>query len=558
MADFDPRHKVATAIPIDGGVNFIRPSVYIKDNEAADLSNFDIRGGRVTTRLGLADLTDTAITVTKPIMGLHPAFFPDGTLAIVIHTADKVHTWTGASLVDRTGTAITSVSTDRIPWTACIAQDNYFACNGVNELIYWDGQAATFSKVSAHPDFDGVTPIGKHVTAFAGRVILGNTVESQPHQNRLRWSGNTFPFDWNSANETGAGAVDLADTPGRINGFVTLNDQLIVLKDDAIVIGRESGNPDSPIIFPTYLRIGCLSGRSAQPIDPNSIVFLSPDNVYMLSGGQTKAIGDRIIPDLFSRIDYNRLDEIHSWIEADRSFYCLAIPERDTGAPRRVYVYNWLEDLWTVRDYAFGGLSATYGGLSVGTSYAWNSFGTATFQDPLYATRAFSSFNNLSSDPVVYVGGTYQSGGVTTYRLGKLDKVSSDFGIPFSVRWRSKFLRLNPQGWLTVYAIRPTFSSTSEMFIQHKLSSAMDDLELRTSRQGRSTVYLPPVAYLRSTFPAEAFVVPQQLPIRTTALGVQYEFEAVIQRRLTTPSTNHEFTFHHIDFVWQPRRSVRL
>jgi hypothetical protein len=441
VGQFD--RQILTQRNLAGGVDVSRATTELEASQASVSRNLVHRSGKLKTRDGLGQYERlTAGTNSDRVVGLYDVRYEDGSDFLAAHTATAFYTYDGTSVVDRTpGAGLSGANTDFMPWDGCMLNDRYFADNGRNELLEWDGSAADASQVSSHASYSGPTDlIGKYVAAFAGRVFLGFTYESSVERGtRLRWSSDAAFYLWDTSVNPGAGAVDLAETPGQIVGLHPFGHNLWVFKEDAIILGVESGDTNFPIQFPSWIYTGCLSGRSIQDTSQNALMFLGQDNVYWFTGETPQPVGTPIAEDLFDNLNYARTEQIVSWTRPDLSLYYLAIPVGEDDFATRVYVFNWRDQVWFIEQYPDNEIhSATVSRLTDETT--WDEIGDS-FDS---VGDSWDSFGSSAAPPSVVVGCEIDD--TPDYQIRRLTETSYDLygtspGNLIECVWASKDLQ---------------------------------------------------------------------------------------------------------------------
>ena len=370
MPDTVLERQYAGPFTLAGGLRQNVDAIDLKPNEASYSLNWQHRAGKLSPRTVLRTLSGfTSVTNrTAPFNGAGYFEFDNGNryVAAVNHVSGTGRIWVGS------GGTWSKISTDADmtaggtsnPWDICFGVDTAmgahgtaFFANGANEVMFWD--ATNCHKLSSSAGYvgPGGPYVAKYCCIFEGRLVLANMIESgTTHILRARVSkvNNFNAFDTTD----GAQVVDHGDTPGAITGVKVMGNRLLVLKEDSIVVGQSTQDATTPIVYPLRINTGCLIGSSFQNITPWLGVFLGPDNVYVLTQGDVKPVGDPIKTDLFSRLDYSRLNEVCSHTERAKGLYRLFIPPKnETGT--YAYVYNFIDQLWFMEYWSTGVWGAT-------------------------------------------------------------------------------------------------------------------------------------------------------------------------------------------------------
>lgn len=518
-----------------GGLNQKDDPAFLDPSEATICSNLRPVGGVLESRDGLMNYCAVSTSWAHPITKITPLLYSSGTSVVAFHSYRNFYTYDGVSVTDRSGSGVIASGTDDDIWDACVGDNTYFFTNGIEELLCWDGTSAACSKVSSDAGFEDFgssdPPIGRYLTYFAGRVILGYTVEnSTNYPSRIRWSEPSTSLGsgwmkWDDAAGEGAGFTDLADTPGPITGLCKLGNQLLIFKYDSVWIGRETGDVSDPIAIEKLFDTGCLTGRSYQPLDPNTGIFLGKDNLYIISGISCRAIGDKIRNTLFSTIDLSRARKISSGIRRDRSVYYLTVPEQGITDINLAYCYNYSEDKFHTEYYLTGVTEMSVIDLSVTPSIDSYSGTIDSYSGMI------DSYESGASSPAllfgVNAGACYRihlaSPTVTTdsVRAG-----STELTRGFAVQWYSGDIRPNPEGYSDTHSIKLHYSSSDAINLvqfytnssQMVDSSYLTTLSLEGTRQVAS-------AYVRQTGIFHRFgLYIENLASKLYLYGIEKEF----------------------------------
>lgn len=527
---------------IAGGLSLLDP-LLIGNDKASVSTNWRHRQGVLEFRDQLRGLLTFSPTATGRISRLDLAAFRTDLKFLM--ALDKAHIWqwngTGTVFSDITGTSITSGS-DTDPWcsdtggaSAILSGDaGFFACNGLNELVYWGGTGNAV-KLNGHANYTAVAGnptnlISRYVACFAGRVVLGYMTEGgNTYSQRLRWCSDSNFFNWNTASRLGAGAVDLLDTGGALTGLFKFSDSLVALKSDSIVFGRETGNVVYPIAFPVTINTGCLSGQSWQAVTPTVAIFLGPDNVYQLAGTEAEPIATEVVRGIFKELNQANLRQIVSFVRRDLQEYYLLLPLSGSNEATRAYVYDFSDPHWWVEDFPTGIHSAATILLGTGAT-TWDDLQAAgtTWDQLLAAGTSWDSFLPGGSVPRTLIGTAHAS---STWRVHQFvadgDYTDTASAMQQTVAlWESKTFRLNPQGASTVKGLWLYFSNADGA--QVTASVAADNISkqnaTRTISSDTKRVFLP--MRVTGVFHKVAITTAARLGIR--AMEVEYDLRRAV------------------------------
>lgn len=411
--------------------------------------------------------------------GLYNVKFDDGTQRLMILSSAKLYAHTGSTYTDHTASAITS-GNDLNPWVCCFGIDSdgfggtgtFFAANGSNEIIYLNlsdtNDAYPLTSPSASFSYSGgpTAMAPRYCTVFNGRLILGHIHEDGvTHGTRTRASAvnNFLEFDTTA----GAQVVDHADTPGDVTGVAHHAGQLLIFKEFAVIVGIDTGDSDTPLIYPTQLRVGCLAGSSFQPVDPWHSIFLGRDNFHILSPEGSEPIGTPIRDEVFPNLNFNRLRQIVSHADYTNGIYRCAFPETGADYATLCAAYNWIERRWWIEDWPTQIHAASYVDFGGGTL-----IDNLTSTIDSYSSTLISDWGPNTQTPVSLFTTAYASG--SDYRLHQFSSRSYDVAstnLDISTRRDSLDMRLNPEGYATLRLVAVSYSCTTASRIRISVST---------------------------------------------------------------------------------------
>lgn len=534
---------VVPLMTLGGGLNVLKPSTHIEDSQATEIENFDVFGGLLRTRRTMAQLASA--TFPDRVTGVGVARFEDGTTVVCVHTPTKFYVWNGMDLIDRTptGDSAFTASTEGERWATASALDRYFFGNLADGVYVWDGSSNPATKLTLAAGYVGPSVLkAKFLCSAAGRVFIAHTDEGGLHETRVRWCGSGTPLNWDTSDTVGAGAVDLADTPGRVTGITKTNDSIVVTKEDGIVLGRESGDSNFPIVFPTWLQLGCPCGSSIQGIDPNTLVFLGYDNVYELRFGATKPIANAVVPKMLTDVNYSALENVLSWTEPERSLYCLAIPTGSQQFPTTVYAYNWLEDVWSTRSYPYE-LTSVSPRVSVSTGISWRDVHLAVpWNSATLAGKRWIDYYTAAAAPRSYFGSGVAPADHRVY-VPLYSAPEGDANGPatrFEMTWASKDFRPNPTGYCSLAGFYLVYSATHATTVVAETS-----VDEGTTWRTAASSTLPPGTGRRV-----------RLPIKATGLTCRIRLTLTPNLPAESPG-NYACELHSADLMFSARWTLR-
>lgn len=141
-------------------------------------------------------------------------------------------------------------------------------------------------------DPSGEHILGKHITTFAGRIIVCQA--DKP--NRMAWSAKNSSTDWGGI---GSGYEDFFSTPGGsadplVCCIPITDDEAVVVRENTIWMMKTTGNAEAPFRFTRlYDKIACKSPFGCFAV-PGAAFVPGLDDIYLVSSEGIKAIGTDI------------------------------------------------------------------------------------------------------------------------------------------------------------------------------------------------------------------------------------------------------------------------
>jgi hypothetical protein len=200
---------------------------------------------------------------------------------------------------------------------------------------------------------NGLTAGGYFLIELNAQLLLLNTIETQGNfSQRIRWCPSGLPGIWDPNVNIGAGFNDELDVPDIISGAFTVGSTAFVLRINGITeITSNAGSGTNPFSFnhlwASKKGIGNILPFGFASYGPLGI-FISSDDIYSVSMGGFKRIGDKVKNRLFNDIGQATAAPMASIVPYYASNYIynhykLAIP---TGNDTKIWNYCIEEDSW--------------------------------------------------------------------------------------------------------------------------------------------------------------------------------------------------------------------
>ena len=232
-----------------GGLNFRADQFQLAENESPFLINMEIdpRGG-LFTRAGIQFQNTTPIAVSQATWNPKSTFFYDASNRYImmstgfLSTSGEVWYSTGANFTRLAETAgLLTVSNPNGAAFTQWEQNLYIAAGSGNANIYkWAAPTTPATTLTASgPTWQpyatptgGYAPRANIIKAHANKMFVANTIEGvYPYPNRLRWSHEGLPEDWEENDY-----IDIAAGGEGIRALAIVDGQLLIFKPNAIFL----------------------------------------------------------------------------------------------------------------------------------------------------------------------------------------------------------------------------------------------------------------------------------------------------------------------------------
>ena len=394
------------------GIQLDMPPTMINDAASTHCMNLSMIGQALTQRAGVVPLGDN-LPLDGPIFGFRQFADLDGNVHTMACTDGTIYSLNSITneweVLDDTYTTVGEwgqyINTAVFTGQLVMASINI-------PLLLWDG-GVTVSEIDAQ---DSVR--GSFVKNFGNRLVVFDTLEDSVHRTRqrVRWTAIGTYDDFDNGD-----FVDLVDSPGGIVAVENLGNELVIYKENSIVIMTYLG---SPTTFGFETRVAHLGG-----VAPRGVValndrhyFLGADNVYLYQGGRTiTPVGDGLRDEMPALIQGNAVERVVSGMFGDEVWF---VAPMESIEPDTVYVYNWRKGVWfkyninaSVLDRYVTSESVTIGDLE-------GSIGDLA--------GLIRDFGGTATTPFLVVG---KSDGY----IGLINSsIATDHGEHFTLEWQSK------------------------------------------------------------------------------------------------------------------------
>lgn len=331
-------------------------------------------------------------------------------------------------------------------------------------------------------------------------------------------SGVRYPSTIRTSNEAAPGAVPtswdytdptktcirrtLAEEASNLIDALPFGDALFIYKERAMYSMQIGG----PLTYTTQRLPGNEGalGRGCIAAIPAGHVVLTAGDVILHSGhGPKSIINARLRRALFRDVDAQVYKRSFVAANPGRNEVWVCITSVNTVAPDKAYIWNYVDDTWTIRDLV-GVTYAAVGQTSTTVADTWHNIG-GTWGDQTLAWNA-SSYPPTAARLLTCATDS-------TIRL--IDRTGMFNAVPYSsVLERVSMPIGEPSRVKTINAIEPRFDASTGTQIKIEIGASMDAEQL--------PVYSAPVTYtVGSSYRSYAFATGKWPAVRFTSLDNQ-------------------------------------
>ena len=275
-----------------GGINFRADQFQLANYESPKMLNVEIdpRGG-VFSRGGQRQLNTTAVSGTWSPKALYP--FYGVTSYVMLFTATRVYKSSGGNfskLQYSSGNDVVATNADGM---AHVAWGQKLYLSDSASVYRWetgDTYATALTAVNS-TNWLTTTPDGgvhtllkaKHLAVHANKMFAADvTFDSVNYPNRVYWSLENSPENWNASNyvEVNAGG-------SGIKGLANVSGQLMIFKENAIYV-LTGYDTDTFQVVELTNRLGVQSARSVAVADAGVYFYVHNDGTYFYNGSTIK------------------------------------------------------------------------------------------------------------------------------------------------------------------------------------------------------------------------------------------------------------------------------
>jgi hypothetical protein len=358
---------IVVPLEVNKGLFSNMPTTQIPLGGCSAVSNIIIKDGRLVARPGL---TPKYLTLGAGIQVYHLArhITLTGTVYQIAVGRDSstgalmFYYWTGSAWSNITGSvSITVASLASVPTSCTFKGYWFFTCGGSGNLVQWSGAGNVALTTNATP---ALAPHAnpKWMMASNSRLFLVNIEDGSSNRipYRVDWSDFLSYDKWNGG--TGGGSSkyqDLLTESDPITGGIAVKDVIYVFKERYVYASASVGPP----VYFSFRKLstdkGCIAPRTLKTFK-DSVVFLGDDNIYYLSGNDSKPIADNITTRFKAVFNSSYLNRSFAVIDKENYLYYLFIPKTSTDDLISFFTLSLKDGAWTESEIALPGTDIHY------------------------------------------------------------------------------------------------------------------------------------------------------------------------------------------------------
>ena len=235
-------------------------------------------------------------------------------------------------------------------WSTAVVDDKFCFTNLNTSVQYWDG--ADYAE-----DLDAglVAHKARFCKAYANRLVIAD-YGSTRNPIGMAWSKEDDPTDWTDST---AGTNTFLDSGNRIMGLSRVGQNLVVLREDSVVLAYQTGLPTAPIGFQKdKFGIGCRAPYSSVEF-LGFCAFRGQDDFYMIEADQPISIGEKVRPIWEDIVEENEAKYTYGFAVPD---YHKTFWRVNTTEGKKDFVWDWKTRDWSIREF---GDQMVSGGMGV-------------------------------------------------------------------------------------------------------------------------------------------------------------------------------------------------
>jgi hypothetical protein len=348
-------------------------------------------------------------------VGIYVSRYNDGTNAVYAGAATDIYQLSSGSWTSRKGSLTINTSTN---WR--------FATGG--NITYASNLANTIAKATTG-DFAAIAgaPKASLLATAYGFLICADYDLSGAVPDGIYWSAQYNPDDWTTSVATRCGKLRLLDTPGKVTGLRTLNDQVVAYKERSLYVGADTGSERLWLFRLVSADIGAVSQEAIVDVEYGHF-FLGYNGFYVFDGNVPVRIDGGINEWFFANLNRALIASVRGLYDRDRGLIYWFYPGSGSTVLNKWVVYHLPTKRWGAGSLT---VEAVVEVLTPGK--VWTELYAGTY-DAMLAGSAWDSGVSDSSMPypavvnsahtLCFLSGTPGAASFTTGRIGEEEQVA--------------------------------------------------------------------------------------------------------------------------------------
>jgi len=349
----DNKPAVTVRRDFSGGINTRQHAARIAENQAEELTNWDIGvAGETTKAKGLTLVEDLGNDAGTGLFGYEP---DGGTNQLVATHGTKLETYTGTgTFTERKTNFTTGLATTILQAAESGEGDVFLVCNGTDNWFRFEPGDLSTPQDLGSTDNTGTDSPPKSTVGLYYRNRFWVLKDIDGRVGNL-WFSTAYPSDYAVAFDTRAAGNGYRIPCGSERALIGLREQGI------IIIGSQAVWGLNPSVVPAatdkpekILDIGCVAGRTAVQV-ADDVLFLAPDGVR----GVFRTQQDKLQLGQSYPLSYplkTQLENV-SWGSITKACavwfdnkYFLSLPTASSTSNNSVWIYYPTTHSWVVLD----------------------------------------------------------------------------------------------------------------------------------------------------------------------------------------------------------------
>ena len=241
-----------------------------------------------------------------------------------------------------------------LPYTTTIDDKILVITNNADPIQKWTGTGG-FQLLTT----TGITPNYARCIGYFGASLAEHTVIGGMYDGAYLHPSQIYTSDAGNPESYMGAYYELLTSNDPITALKILGSYMVIYKSNSITMAyaTPSGGNDDPLDMKQNLitNVGCPAPRTICDMG-NYHLFLGNEqdsiNIFAFNGQSVQPIAEEIINTIKSEISLPNIDQCFAFPIKKLNLYILFIATGTSEVPNKVYVYNFVEQHWTIWSFA--------------------------------------------------------------------------------------------------------------------------------------------------------------------------------------------------------------